>query len=133
LATGSACIPGKSQILGMWSSEEVLPTDSFLHMAFERAATTGNTFITFELNQSNKTWVNGARATIPCRSDGDVLLSFTPTSTPIVTANVWTGDGTGPAACPDGATGSFAASSSFNFEGAVNSAAISNYLSPGAL
>ena len=43
--------PGKANILSGWSQADPQAAATFLYLAFERAATTGDTFLTFELNQ----------------------------------------------------------------------------------
>jgi hypothetical protein len=50
--------------------------DAFLYLAFTRADSTGTIYVTFELNQDDRTWTNSLGATIPCRTTGDLLLSF---------------------------------------------------------
>jgi outer membrane protein OmpA-like peptidoglycan-associated protein len=133
--TGTACSPAKSDLLAMFSHNETTASDSFLHLAYDRAATSGDAFITFELNQSNATWTNSAGATVPCRSNNDLLISYQLSSQGAVTlaAFKWTGDGTGPVACPNGAAGSFTQATSISQEGSVSTASITNYLSTGAL
>ncbi|MEA2218861.1 MAG: hypothetical protein QOJ35_1487 [Solirubrobacteraceae bacterium] len=132
--SSGGCTPGKSDLLGMWSQAELTSTASILHAAFVRNAPTGNTFITFELNKVGTTWTNSVGATIPCRSTGDLLLAYDigGGSTVSVTIYRWTGDGSGPIACPDGATGTFTSSTAAN-NGLINAAAIANYLSPGTI
>jgi outer membrane protein OmpA-like peptidoglycan-associated protein len=132
--TGTACSPSKSDLLGMFSYNETTASDSFLHLAWDRAATAGDTFISFELNQSNATWTNTAGATIPCRTNNDLLVSYQLGNGSVtITAYKWTGDGTGPVACPNGASGTFTQVSTITEEGSVNAATITNYLATGAL
>jgi hypothetical protein len=50
--------------------------DAFLYLAFTREASQGTIYVTFELNQDDRTWTNAQNATIPCRTTGDLLLSF---------------------------------------------------------
>ena len=131
--TEDGCTPGKSDLLGMWSHAELTPANSFLHAAFIRRAPSGNTFITFELNRVGASWTNGAGASIPCRSDGDLLLSYEVGGSSVsVSIYRWTGDGTGPAGCPNGANGTFTSSSALN-NGSINAATITNYLSPATI
>jgi hypothetical protein len=52
--------------------------DAFLYLAFTRAAAAGTVFVTFELNQDSRVWTNSAGARIPCRTTGDVLITFGP-------------------------------------------------------
>jgi uncharacterized repeat protein (TIGR01451 family) len=70
--------PNKDNLLAAWSysapSVSGVP-NTYLNLAFTREAQTGNTFITFELNQSPDTWNNG-QADIACRQTGDLLISY---------------------------------------------------------
>ena len=68
--------PGKANILDAWSVVDQPGGRTFLYLAFDRAAAEGDTFLTFELNQSGRTWVNDEKTRIPCRRDGDVLVSY---------------------------------------------------------
>ena len=80
--------------------------NAFLRLAFKREHPPGNTYLTFELNKAADSWTNGAGSTIPCRTDGDLLVSYevTPAGDPVtIRAYSWDGTG-GPAECPDGAT-----------------------------
>ena len=77
--------PGKANILDAWSSFDPQGGNAFLYLGFAREAASlltgrirpraATTFITFELNHDPRLWDNG-RATIPCRSTGDVLVSY---------------------------------------------------------
>ncbi|MEA2196391.1 MAG: large repetitive protein, partial [Solirubrobacteraceae bacterium] len=132
--TGTACSPAKSDLLGMFSYAETTASNSFLHLAWDRAAISGDAFITFELNQSNATWTNTAGAIIPCRTNNDLLVSYQLTNAGVtITAYKWTGDGTGPVSCPNGAGGAFTQASTVTEEGSVNTASITNYLATGTL
>src|SRR5205807_4721145 len=68
--------PGKTNIISGWSEADPEPAATFLYMSFERAATTGDTFLTFELNQVKGLWENEKKAKIPCRTTGDVLIAY---------------------------------------------------------
>ncbi|HKG64052.1 MAG TPA: hypothetical protein VKB28_08320 [Solirubrobacteraceae bacterium] len=68
--------PGKANIRHAWSVVDQPGGRTFLYLAFNRAAADGDTFVTFELNQSGRTWVNDKHSRIPCRRDGDVLVSY---------------------------------------------------------
>src|SRR5262249_47250812 len=68
--------PGKANILSGWSQADPEPAATFLNMAFEREATTGDTFLTFELNQVKGVWENAKKAKIPCRTTGDILIAY---------------------------------------------------------
>ena len=52
--------------------------DVFLYLAFAREASNGTVFVTFELNQDARLWTNSRGARIPCRTTGDILISFEP-------------------------------------------------------
>jgi hypothetical protein len=51
--------------------------DAFVYLGFTRAASNGTIYVTFELNQDARTWQNSAGFEIPCRTTGDILISFT--------------------------------------------------------
>jgi hypothetical protein len=68
--------PGKSNIVSGWSQADAQPASTFLDMAFEREASSGDTFLTFELNQVKGLWENPKKAMIPCRTTGDVLIAY---------------------------------------------------------
>jgi len=75
---GTGVNPSKDNLLAAWSASSGSvsgPPSTFFYMAFTREAQTGNTFITFELNQLRKSWDNGI-STIPCRTDGDLLVVY---------------------------------------------------------
>ena len=77
--------PGKANILDAWSSFDPQGGNAFLYLGFAREAASlltgrrrpraATTFITFELNHDPRLWDNG-QATIPCRTTGDVLVSY---------------------------------------------------------
>jgi uncharacterized repeat protein (TIGR01451 family) len=70
--------PGKANILDAWTSvdQPAGTGKTFLYLAFTRNAATGDTFLSFELNQDARLWTNPAGATIPCRTEGDILVSY---------------------------------------------------------
>ena len=68
--------PGKSNIREAWSAVDQPRGRTFLYLAFTRADPDGTTFLTFELNQVGGTWKNDRGAQVPCRTDGDVLVSY---------------------------------------------------------
>ncbi len=76
--------PGKANILDSYSAIDRPPGgDVFLYLAFTRGQSTrllrnGTTFVAFELNQVARLWKNSQGAFIPCRSTGDILISFEP-------------------------------------------------------
>jgi hypothetical protein len=69
--------PSQANILDAWSSVDEQGANTFLYLAFARAAGTGTSFLTFELNRDRRLWDNG-NARIPCRLEGDVLITFEP-------------------------------------------------------
>jgi uncharacterized repeat protein (TIGR01451 family) len=124
--------PDKSDILGAWTTTTPGENDTFLNLAFTRTASGGTTFFNFELNQSTETWWNGKynaydsdgdgtietsgpngdKTIIPCRIDGDLIVSFTlsgNTGDVGVEVREWTSDVTVNSALgtPCGAEGSF--------------------------
>src|SRR3954465_10347419 len=69
--------PAKSNILDAWAAvDQPVGGRTFLYLAFTRAAPTGDTFLTFELNQDARLWTNPVGAKIPCRRTGDILVSY---------------------------------------------------------
>ena len=95
----------KADLLTVKSTFQETDTASFLDLAFTRVATTGDVFLTFELNQVRTLWDAG-NGNIPCRTDGDVLISYAGQNNVTPVLYRWTGSG-GPAICPDGATGTW--------------------------
>jgi hypothetical protein len=65
--------PGKDNILDAWSAVDQPGADTFLYLAFTRAASNGTAYVAFELNEDARLWDNG-RARIPCRRTGDLLV-----------------------------------------------------------
>ena len=133
--SAGGCTPGKSNVRVAYANAESGAATTFGHFGFFRNDTTGNTFLTFELNKVAATWVNATGTTIPCRANGDVLLSFEVGGSSLTTTLYrWAGDGTGPASCRDGANGTFISSGPIpgaRFQGAMNAvAAIANYVNP---
>ncbi|MDQ3933482.1 MAG: chitobiase/beta-hexosaminidase C-terminal domain-containing protein [Actinomycetota bacterium] len=128
--------PAKSNIQAAWTSLESTRSTSFLYMAFKREGTTGNTFLTFELNQGTGSYVNATGTTIPCRTNGDILVSFETGNPPKVTVYKWVSTAPGPPSCPEGAIGTFITSGPLlpsQFQGRMNTAPITNYLDTGRL
>ncbi|MDQ5807791.1 MAG: carboxypeptidase regulatory-like domain-containing protein, partial [Actinomycetota bacterium] len=134
--SAGGCTPGKSNLRVAFANPESAAATTFGHFAFFRNDTTGNSFLTFELNQAAASWTNATRTAIPCRSTGDLLLSFEVGGSSLQTSLYrWTGDGTGPASCPNGANGTFTGSGVIpagRFQGAMNPGAIANYVNPAA-
>ena len=68
----------KFDFLSAWARPESGERDD-LFLAFRRDSPNGNTYLTFELNQDTRRWDNDGSAStpvVPCRQDGDVLLSY---------------------------------------------------------
>ena len=97
---------GKTDIAGIWSTATSVNGEAFLNLAFHRVGggDTASAFFSFELNQSDTQWENSQQATVPCRTDGDVLISYELPNT--IKLYKWDGSG-GPGSCPDGASGTW--------------------------
>jgi hypothetical protein len=68
----------KFDFLAAWARTESGDRED-LYLAFRRDSPNGNTYLTFELNQDTRRWDNDGRTStpaVPCRQDGDVLLSY---------------------------------------------------------
>ena len=124
----------KADIRSMWRGFVENPdASSYLYLAFARTGGEGNAFVSFELNQATNTWTNGNGSVVPCRTDGDGLISYEiPSTGTQVTLKLYKWDGSGgPASCPDGATGAWVPGLTVlpDHEGSVNAdAAITNTL-----
>src|SRR4051794_9549128 len=82
--------PPKSNILDAWAAvDQPAGGRTFLYLAFAREKPTGDTFLTFELNQDARLWTNPAGAKIPCRRDGDILVSYEISNTAAVFLRQW--------------------------------------------
>ena len=70
--------PGQSNIREAWTAVDQPEGTgrTFLYLAFTRAAATGSTYLAFELNQVRGTWVNDRNVRVPCRTSGDILVSY---------------------------------------------------------
>jgi hypothetical protein len=82
-------VPGKANIRDAWGTVDQRNGRTFLFLAFSRddrerrrrETQRGTTFLAFELNRRALLWDNDnndATARVPCRTDGDVLISFEP-------------------------------------------------------
>jgi hypothetical protein len=70
-------VAGKDDILDVYRSFEHVPGHgAFLYLAFTRAMSNGTTFLTFELNQRAEPAGYSDGLPIPCRQNGDLLISF---------------------------------------------------------
>ncbi len=131
--------PAKSNIFDAWSAFDPQGGNAFLYLGFSREAASllrirpraATTFITFELNHDPRLWDNG-RATIPCRSTGDVLVSYEAQGNDVsVEIQRWVTTQTDPASgCAT--TGHLENSTGFapnvDAQGAVNETEIRTYL-----
>jgi hypothetical protein len=71
--------PGSANIFDAYRSTERAPDgDAFLYLGFTREAANGTVFGTFELNQDARLWTNSTGTKIPCRTTGDILITFDP-------------------------------------------------------
>ena len=71
--------PSKSNILDIYRAiDHPQGGDVFLYLAFTREASNGTVFVTFELNQDARVWKNSQGAEIPCRTTGDLQISYEP-------------------------------------------------------
>src|SRR5918999_6228142 len=68
--------PGKADVLGAWSLTDPVSSNVFLYLSFFRDAAGGTTFYDFELNQLTSTWTNSQGTVIPCRKNGDIIVTF---------------------------------------------------------
>jgi hypothetical protein len=140
----AASLDPKARIKANWSYSYA--DSSFAHnylaLSFYRASGSGNADIDFELNQNGPAdvYTNSQGTSVVCRKNGDVLIAFQPQSSASTTAQVniykwqWNAGG---APCTAGATGAFsplvAPAGVSLAEGAMNSSAVTNYLSVSAL
>ena len=126
--------PSQANILDAWSSIDEVGANTFLYLAFARAAGSGTTYLTFELNRDSRLWNNGS-ARIPCRRDGDVLITFQPQGNNVtVFVQTWKTSTTDPlTGCARTGTLSDDASviANTDIQGAVNAGPIANLL-PGS-
>ncbi|MCW3101209.1 MAG: hypothetical protein JWL77_6827, partial [Chthonomonadaceae bacterium] len=135
--------PGKDNALAVWGTRDTTPgiAKLFFYFSFLRASTSNaNTFYGLELNKLTNTWKNSNNVDVPCRSDGDLMISYEiDPSNKNVNFKIyqWNGSG-GPPECPDGRTGSFTDITSptvlSNVQGYMNfNGSITNYLSPASV
>jgi len=131
--------PGKANALASSVLLDPLTQDTFFYFSFIRESdSNAETHYSLELRKLTTTWVNSQGTTIPCRSNGDLLLVFAVNaSTKNVTfsAFTWTSSAPGPAECPQGRVGTYDAvvlganvQGHMNFDGAGQPGDITNYL-----
>lgn len=131
LTTGTAS--SKSDVEAAWSAGSSLTDADVLELGFKVASGGSDTFIGFELNQDAQPYVNATGASVTCRRDGDLLLSYAIGGGSSLTPSVarWHVSPGGPAACP-GSNGSFQTiDASGAAELGLNGAAITNTLPVG--
>ena len=129
--TPGGVTPGKANIRDAWSAVDQPAGRTFLYLAFARNAPTGDTFLTFELNQSGRTWRNDNGETIPCRRDGDILMAYEISGNSVdVVLRRWDTGVTDPKAGCDrtGTIKPFTAVTAAVAQGAVNPLGIANPL-----
>jgi hypothetical protein len=126
--------PPKDNILDVyWAVDHPPGGGVFLYVAFTREAGNGTAAVIFELNQDARLWTNSAGDRLPCRTTGDILISFDEHGNGAdVEVERWVTDASLPNGCAN--TGHLVAASnltpnvdvqaSFN-----NDSAIANYLS----
>src|SRR6266566_2498171 len=75
---GTGNVQNKSEVKGTWSYSfaDAGLTTNYLALGFTRASGTGDAYFGFELNQSNAKYVNSAGASVVCRTNGDVIISY---------------------------------------------------------
>lgn len=126
--------PSKANIRDAWGTLEQPSDRTFLNVAFARETAEGTTFLTFELNRDARLWDNG-RAHIPCRTTGDLLVSYEPHGNTVdvvvqrwVTTRADPGSGCAAEGRLEDAND---LTPNVDVQGAVNATAIANFL-PGA-
>jgi hypothetical protein len=96
---------GKTDILNLWSTTRDGADGSYLLLGYHVASGSGSAYFSFELNQTRARWTNSLGTSVPCRTDGDILIAYTSAG-----INVYRWDGTaGGTGCPDGKQGSWIA------------------------
>jgi hypothetical protein len=141
---GGGANPAKGNILDSYWSFEHGTGDAFLYVGFTRqeSAENGNStvFITFELNQVAEPWFNG-HASIPCRTTGDILVTFQPHGDvlDIFQVQEWhtTGEDSTTHCATEGTLEDlpvvFPPSQGANVEAAFNHSSIENFLPPASV
>lgn len=128
--------PGKSNALAASSVRDPLQSKTFFYFAFVREIdSNADTFYGVELNQRTNTWINSKGTSIPCRSTGDLMISYhvdASAKNVEVSAHRWQGvdqSATHPE-CPTGGTGTFTSVTlGINAQGHMNfESLIANYI-----
>jgi hypothetical protein len=140
---GGGSNPAQGNIIDGWAAVEQRTGGTFLYLALRRETSTGQTFITFELNHDPRLWDAGppGGTPVPCRTTGDILAtlqfpSSAPASVPEVIFQRWvttgpTDPGTGCALTgilEDAALTVPPSAVPWNAQGWVNGAEIANVL-----
>lgn len=131
---GSAGAPDKADILDAWSTATIAADHvAHLNLGFHRLSASGNTFVGFELNQSRDTFTNAVLSVVPCRKDGDVLISYELGSSTLINVFRWTTTDWDSVATDCAAKGKFdpVTLAAGGAEASLNSAGITNFLPTG--
>ena len=121
--------PPKGNVLDSYRVlDHPLGGDAFVYLAFAREAGNGTVSVSFELNQDPRRWTNSRGTTIPCRTTGDLLISFGPQGNGAeVVAEEWVTDTAADNGCaetgdlrPASVTPNTDVQASFNSAGAIN-------------
>jgi hypothetical protein len=67
--------PAKANFFNAWTYADQRD-DTFLYLAFNRQESGGNVFLAFELNQDTRLWTNKSGDQVPCRTTGDLIVSY---------------------------------------------------------
>lgn len=124
--------PASGNVLDIYRAfQHPIGGDAFVYLAFTREASNGTIYVTFELNQDARTWKNSAGFEIPCRTTGDILISYTDQGNGVsVEVQRWVTDTAAPNGCAK--TGRLQAAPlrpNVDVQGAFNTgSAITNYL-----
>ena len=94
---GPSSVPGKTDLTRAY----IYPDGQYLYLAWERASSTGDAHIDFEINAKEQSWpdatVGNTTATVD-RTPGDLLISYdwAGSGAPDITLRTWTGSVWGP-------------------------------------
>jgi uncharacterized repeat protein (TIGR01451 family) len=87
-------VPSKDDILKSYVASETVGTNTFLYLAWQRLADTGDAHIDFELNQAATSgWTDTSTSVTLNRTVGDLLISydFSGSGVPTITSFTWDG------------------------------------------
>jgi uncharacterized repeat protein (TIGR01451 family) len=123
--------PSKDNILNAFYSTQLNSQGNFVYFGFQRESNNGNSFLGIVVQQRTDFWVNRMGTTITCRTAGDVLISYEAGSNAIQLYK-WVPATTDPASgCSRTGTFSPMTVTATNAQGAINPAAITNYMGLG--